>query len=580
LPLPDRQAIGRVAELVALAALCFFSIRHWLGRVNLSPDSTTYLTTSGNWIRTGRLFYFTNAASWSMKPEVEPYTEQPPGFVYFLAPFVLSVPEPIDAALVGQSVAIVLFFATLYGLLLRLRIGILLRLAALGIFAFLAPFVQIRSFLWSETLFIAVCLATGWVAVRLALDGGGAGDWLFLAALLAAGSAIRFAGLANLLWITPILFRRCHLRAGVRLLVNRWISRGLFAAGAVTILLFLFADRLGLGTRGGIGPTQIAGIAVGVGAMGVGAGAWALVRKGRVAAWSAAADSGPGGQDLWPWLAVAASASPILIWFARNEILFGAVSLTNKAFEVFHPDHLLAPITYYVGGILDVRLIPRALVALCVLGLLLAPLILRSGWRKTVHLCLVAAGLGQLASVWIPSLASQISGLGDRLLSPTTAVMTLACLHGLQSVVEALAPRRWARTLVIAPVLFLALGVDVVPTEVLADPGRIAYPIERDLWDEVHQVEALRSATHFYSDRDFNHQIFSGIPQRILWDTTILRDPAAVRGLLETGNRPFFLMREGSWEAGRLEELMASGQIALRKIDYPRFGFILYYGLD
>jgi hypothetical protein len=39
-------------------------------------------------------------------------------------------------------------------------------------------------------------------------------------------------------------------------------------------------------------------------------------------------------------------------------------------------------------------------------------------------------------------------------------------------------------------------------------------------------------------------------------------------------------MREGSWEAGRLEELMASGQIALRKIDYPRFGFILYYGLD
>jgi hypothetical protein len=580
LRLPDLRAVGRAAELVALVALCLFSIRHWLGRVNLSPDSTTYLTTSGNWIRTGRLFYFTNAASWSMEPEVEPYTEQPPGFVYFLAPFVLSVPDSIDAALVGQCVAILLFFAALYGLLLRLRIDILLRLAALGIFAFLAPFVQIRSFLWSETLFIAVCLATGWLAVRLALEGGRAGDWLFLAALLAAGSAIRLAGPANLLWITPILLRRRHLRAGVRLLVNRWISLSLFAAGAVTILLFLFADRLGLGTRGGIGPTQLAGIAVGVGAVGVGAAAWVLVRKGRVAAWSAAADAGPGGQDLWPWLAVVACVSPILIWFARNEILFGAVSLTNKAFEVFHPDHMLVPITYYMGEILDVRLIPRALVALSVLGLLVAPLMLRSGWRRTAHLCLVAAGLGQLASVWIPSLASQISGLGDRLLSPTTALMTLACLHGLQSVVEALAPRRWARILVIAPFLFLALGKDVVPTEVLADPGRIAYPIERDLWDEVHQVEALRSSTHFYSDRDFNHQIFSGIPQRILWDTTILRDPAAVGALLETGNRPFFLLREGSWEAGRLEELMASGQVPLEKTDFAGYGFVLYYGLD
>jgi hypothetical protein len=360
--------------------------------------------------------------------------------------------------------------------------------------------------------------------------------------------------------------------------VNPWISLSLLAAGGATILLFLFADRLGLGTRGGIGPTQIAGIAVGVGALGIGVAAWALVRSGKVTAWSAAADCGPGGQDLWPWLAVAASASPILLWFARNEILFGAVSLTNKAFEVFHPDHLLAPVAYYMGEILDVRLIPRALVALCVLGLLVAPLLLRSGWRKTAHLCLVAAGLGQLAAVWIPSLASQISGLGDRLLSPTTAVMSLACLHGLQSVVEALVARRWARFLVIAPFLFLGLGKDVVPTEVVAVPGRIAYPIERDLWDEVHQVEPLRSSTHFYSDRDFNHQIFSGIPQRILWDSTILREPTAVERLLETGDCPFFLLREGSWEAGRLEELMASGQVALERIDFPRYGFVLYYG--
>lgn len=573
---PTRR-LARSAELAILAGICLLSIRHWLGELNLSPDSTTYITAAGNLIRTGRLFYFANAASWSMEPEVEPYTEQPPGFVFYLAPFVAAVGEPIDAALIAQGVAIVAFYAALYLILTRLRLVPLLRIATMGIFAFLAPFVQVRSFLWSETLFVAFCLAIGWVAIKLVLDDGRPSDWLLLLGLLAAGSSIRLVGVANLFWIAPILLRRRHLLAGIRLLANRFVYSALALGGLATTLVFLFADALGIGTRGGLGPTQILGIAFGLGALLLGGGAFVLVRISRVRPWSAAQDAGPGGRDLWPAAAVAASILPVLLWFLRNEVLFGAASLTNRAFEAFHPDHLGAPFSYFWDETLNVRFLPQAVVALCVLAFLGAPFFVGSRQRRTAHLCLIAAGLGQLAAVWIPSLASEISGLGDRLLSPTIALAALASLHGLQTAADSLAPRRWAAVLLLLPFAFLALGRDIVPRELLSYPGRINYPIERSLWRELHELDALRSSTHFYSDRDFVHQVFAGIPQRIVWDTRILRDPAAVDTLLASGEGPFILLREGSWEAGAVEELMASGQVPLEKIAFQRYGFVLYY---
>jgi hypothetical protein len=188
---------------------------------------------------------------------------------------------------------------------------------------------------------------------------------------------------------------------------------------------------------------------------------------------------------------------------------------------------------------------------------------------RTAHLCLIAAGLGQLAAVWIPSLASEISGLGDRLLSPTIALAALASLHGLQTAVDSLAPRRWAAVLLLLPFAFLALGRDIVPRELLSYPGRINYPIERSLWRELHELDALRSSTHFYSDRDFVHQVFAGIPQRIVWDTGILRDPAAVDRFREREG-PFILLgrRVGGW--GVSERWPPAG--SLEKIAFQRYG--------
>jgi hypothetical protein len=571
---------GRALELAALLILCFLSVRHWAGRLNLSPDSTTYITAAGNLAQTGRLFYFANAASWSMEPEVEPYTEQPPGFVYFLAPFIGIVREPINAALIAQGVAILAFYVSLFVMFGRLRFHPALGILGLATFAFLAPFVQIRSFLWSETLFIAASVAGGWIALRIVCESGPRSDWLLLLAFLAFSSAVRLVGVANVAWIFPILLRRRTLRAGVRLLTHPALGWTLALGGLGVVVVFLFADRLGLGTRGGIGPTQILGIVLGTAAVVLGVGVLVSVRNSRIRPWAAPADAGTGGEELWPWAAMIASTLPVLLWFARNEILYGAFSLTNKPFEVFHAEHLGVPFAYFANETLGMRNIPAAAVALAVLGLMALPFFVGNRERRLAQACILAAALAQFAAVWLPSLASEISSLGHRLLAPSIALLALATFHGLQAGMDAIPRRKWAPAMLLLPLSFLALGRNVAASELLLIPGGINYPVERNLWQDLHELEWTRSSTHFYSDRDFVHQVFAGIPQRIIWDNSVLRDPGAVAAFLGRGENPFFLLREGIWEAGRLEEMMASGQVPLEKIDFSRYGFVLYRGTE
>jgi hypothetical protein len=405
-------------------------------------------------------------------------------------------------------------------------------------------------------------------------------DWLLLFAFLACGSAIRLVGVANLAWILPLLLRRRTLRAGVRLLTHPALSWTLAFGGLGVALVFLFADRLGLGTRGGIGPTQVLGIAVGTIAMVLGAGVLLSVRKSRIRRWSARADAGPGGEDLWPWAAAAASALPVLLWFARNEILYGAFSLTNKPFEVFYPEHLGVPFAYFAHETLSLRSIPAAAVALPVLGLMALPFFTGDRERRLAQACILPAALAQLVAVWLPSLASEISSLGHRLLAPSVALLALATFHGVRAGMAAIPRRKWAPAMLLLPLTFLALGRNVAASELLLDPGGINYPTERNLWRDIHELEWTRSATHFYSDRDFVHQVFAGIPQRIIWEPSVLRDPGAVAAFLGSGENPFFLLREGIWEAGRLEEMMASGQVPLEKIEFSRYGFVLYRGSE
>jgi len=128
------------------------------------------------------------------------------------------------------------------------------------------------------------------------------------------------------------------------------------------------------------------------------------------------------------------------------------------------------------------------------------------------------------------------------------------------------------------PFLFLLLSnhVSVIKIEELRStiPN---YPAEMYLWQNIRKLDWISTSSHFYTDHNFKHQIFAGIPQRIIWDELkVLEDPSFMRDLLNR-NRPFLLLSQDSKEKKIIESYIINGQLTLEMIDYADFGFTLYY---
>ena len=100
--------------------------------------------------------------------------------------------------------------------------------------------------------------------------------------------------------------------------------------------------------------------------------------------------------------------------------------------------------------------------------------------------------------------------------------------------------------------------------------------------DEFNKLDWILSSSFFYSDDGyaaggFIHQIFSGRPQGILWDQTILNDPQKIVELLSRGTNTFILVTINSPEFHSFDEMIASGVAPLEKITFAETGYILYH---
>ena len=253
----------RFLEIIILCLICSVTILNWLGRLRLSPDSTGYIVVSDNLIKTGHLFEFASFTKWVPVPKPIPYTEQPPGFPLFLAPFILVLREPVVSTAVAQSVAIALFFIAIYMMSVKLGFNPVLRVITLLLFALLSPFLHNFTVLWTETLFIASSLGAGYFALRLLDDPSRRSDWILFLALVAISSTFRFIGVINLVLIIQIVLRRETFRVVWRLVSHRVISLLFALGGGLLALLTLFSDAMGFGEPG-FGTAQLRGIAIGI----------------------------------------------------------------------------------------------------------------------------------------------------------------------------------------------------------------------------------------------------------------------------------------------------------------------------
>ncbi len=565
-----------VLDILLIGTASYVAISHLLSDLSLSPDSSTYITAAKNIARTGRLVSFANSPSRSMIPKVERYTEQPPGLPFYFVPFMLAFDDPVRAAVIAQAVVIVFLFLFLYLLMDRLGFSRLLRAIAFGFFLMLSGFRSVYIDPGTEALFICLAVAIGWLSIRLYQGGRERWVWPTLVLLIAFASSVRYTGVANIAWLIPVLFRRKTIVSLPQLITQRSVIILVSAGGFALVTFSLLADALGLTKNPGIGPVQTWGIAVGLVSLAIGMILLAIRQRYKLQAGAKRPDTAFAPNAYWPIIAAFAAVLPVGLWLLRNRLTVGKLTRTGR-FDSFMPENLLTPFEFIESSVFELRFIPTIVVVLVTVVIVSLPLFLSQPQERKAHLVLMAACAAHFVAVTLASTVVRISPLYFRLLSPVIALGILVVLNGIQAGVGHEHSKAWRQVLYALPIGFLVLASSA-SAELLV-PGRfeINYPRERQVWLEIKELGISDQSSHFYSDRIFEHQIFYDIPQRIFWNLDLVEDATTVNNLLATGRNPFILFQNWGPEAKALDDHIANGSVKLEVVEFPTYGFTLYY---
>lgn len=565
-----------VLDILLIGMASYVAISHLLSDLNLSPDSSSYITAAKNFAETGRLVVFVNSPSRDMDPKVEPYSEQPPGLPAYFVPFMIAFDDPVRSAVIAQAIVIVCIFLFSYLLMDRLGFSRLLRAIGLGTFLMMSGFRIVYIDPGTEALFICLALAIGWLSIRLYQGGRERWVWPTLILLIAFSTSVRYTGIANIAWLIPALFRRKTIVGIPLLITHRSLVIVIISGGLALVAFSLLADALWLSKNPGIGPVQTWGIGAGLVTFVTGMILLAVRRQNKPKVGAKRSDVSLSLDAYWPIGGAFAAFAPIGLWLLRDQLTVGNPTRTGE-FDSFVPENLLVPFEFIGSSLFNLRLIPMTIVVLVTAVIVLLPFFLSQPRERNEHLLLMAACTAHFVSVALASTVVRISTVHFRLLSPAIALGILVVLNGVKAGIGYEYSRAWRKMLYALPIGYLALASSV--SAGLLVPGRfaISYPRERQLWTDIKELGIVNMSSHFYSDGIFEHQIFVDIPQRIFWGPEVVENAAAVNNLLASGQNPFILFQNWGPEAKALDEHIASGAVKLNVVEFPTSGFTLYY---
>jgi hypothetical protein len=485
-----------------------------------SPDSTNYIVAAQNLVQQHSLFVWVNWPSQSLEPVREPYTDYPPGFPLYLAPFILFMHDPVLAAYTAQAVSILLCYGSLAFIMNVLRLGLTYRWAGYLFLCIFATFPHIFSYLWTEPLFIAFSLASGGFALLTLTAGHKKVYWFWSIVLLGMASAIKIIGIFNLAWFAIPLWRT---------------KRHRFTFCALVLFTCL---------------------------------------------------------------------SPILLWFIRNRFLNGQISQSHGFGNTLLINKFQDPILFLKTSALALDTSSKhGFVFLCLLLaiLLFAPLLWP--WRRHLlvpiaylrrlvrnpggragdfHMTLLLVAIAHFCGIWILSLLSHFDTLADRLLSPAIILFGIAMLNALAFASGRHAWWFWRALLAATPFVMLMLSGHLVKPKQLPAPQTAGHSMAREavFWSQMRRSGIYANASHFYSGRNFKHQVFAGMPQRILIREELYSTTNAIQSLAAVGTAPFLVFGENSKELATFEQAWRPGVGGLYRQEFTETGFVVYYQPD
>jgi hypothetical protein len=287
-------------------------------------------------------------------------------------------------------------------------------------------------------------------------------------------------------------------------------------------------------------------------------------------------------RDFGAWgvpAAIAASIAPLLLWLIRNRVLYGASTFSFHPFAQFHPDRLIIPFQYASTLASSWGSSIAPIMAIATSALIVYSLARASLPQRRAQTLLVLAMASHFLVVWLSSLVASVGPLTARLMAPTLAIGTFAVIHGMHCLARQIRSKPLTYAFMLLPLVLLAADKGVQTRVIQPIVLRVQYPPERALWQEIHTIPQFQESSHFYSDADYVHEVFSNIPQRLVWDYRVWQDPYLLVSLTREGIDPFFVVRADGDEQANLESFAQLG-FPLRRMDIESDGFAVYYVPD
>lgn len=267
------------------------------------------------------------------------------------------------------------------------------------------------------------------------------------------------------------------------------------------------------------------------------------------------------------------ACAPNLLWFIRNKLALGSTTgfysfegiLWHKALYPFEHTASRWGIGSYWG-------------LLVLLGFCLTPIL----WKSTrvnldfrTYTQILVGIVVQFFAIYLLSLVLNITPVDDRYLSPSYTFIAILLFFAASILVKSWGSfsRRFSSLLF---VLFaFAIPVMAVASMIRMNSHPFMQVKEKILWDQIKAEPFFSLATHFYSDENWNHQIFSQIPQKILWPNLYKGSQTEIDRLSKLGKNSFFVFDTESDFFRKNENIFANTKHKYRQ---KRAGkFIIYY---
>jgi len=235
----------------------------------------------------------------------------------------------------------------------------------------------------------------------------------------------------------------------------------------------------------------------------------------------------------------------VILWYLRNEIMYGYFTQSHKLFQVNRFDLIFTPFVHTLYLLGNDKLANVWMIL--ILALTFSPLIIYLKNKENGKIDFRIWSLLSIGTVisfsvlYILSLISSFDYLRSRLLAPVYILCFLIFLLSIKILFEYYSQNKIKYAIAIFPLMIFIHSNGFEKTIELN--LNFKAPIEHELWNELNGKDFVNNASHYITDDNYNHQIYGKLPQRIVKDSLKFSEVDFMQELISKGRTPFIVLR-------------------------------------